>query len=236
MRRDAVHIPVDGEEVAAVHERPEEYEDTVVFCHGFGGDKDGSFEHRAELAVEAGFASVRFDFRGNNESSREFGDATLSTRIADLRAVLDWVGEPSCVYGTSFGGLVAMEAAVLTEQLCSLALRAPVTGIGDLEDVRSDIGEQGFFEIMPGKRVGQAFLDDLGQYDFSELRDLTVPTLFMHGETDEKVDWRSSRELFEALDCEKQYVRFPGQGHRFSDAEDDRAVRMACDWFRQTAH
>jgi dipeptidyl aminopeptidase/acylaminoacyl peptidase len=43
----------------------------------------------------------------------------------------------------------------------------------------------------------------------------------------------SSRRFYDALSCERDYVVFEGEGHRFSDAADDRAVRTGLSWFRE---
>lgn len=226
---------VDGEEIAAViHEPEDEPTHAVVFAHGFGSDKAGSYVQRAELAAEEGFRAVRFDFRGNNESSREFAEADLSSRIADLRRVIDAVEDLKVgVYGSSFGGLVAIHAAVRDDRIDGLALRAPVTYMAVLDDIRSTIEDEGSYEQLPGKRVDERFLEDLDAYSTEDIiADIDVPTLVMQGEDDESVPMASSRRFYEALTCEKDYVVFEGEGHRFSDAADDRAVRTGLSWFR----
>lgn len=228
-----------GEHVAAVFETPEGGADTtIVFSHGFGSDKAGSYERRAEIAVEEGLASVRFDFRGNNESSRDFEEASLSTRIEDLRRVLDAVDTDRVgVYGSSFGGLVTVHTAAQDDRIDVIALRAPVTYLSELGDMRAEIAETGRYTQLPGKHVGPDFIEDVDSYDTAAIvGDIAVPTLIMHGEDDDVVDPDSSRRFFEALTCEKQYVLFPDEGHRFSDAEDGRAVRMACAWLRDMGH
>ncbi|MDY6770476.1 MAG: alpha/beta fold hydrolase [Candidatus Nanohaloarchaea archaeon] len=234
MRTEERCLGIDGEEVAAVVHRPDAApERAVVFAHGFGSDKAGSYERRATMAAEEGFLAIRFDFRGNNESSREFHEATLSTRIADLRRVVDEVEDLAVgVYGSSFGGLVALHAAARDERIDALALRAPVTFLSVLDDIRSTIEEDGRYEQLPGKWVDDRFLDDLDGYSTEAIvEDIAVPTLIMHGGEDDVVDPGSSRRFFDALSCEKEYVMFDGEGHRFGDAADDEAVRRALSWF-----
>jgi pimeloyl-ACP methyl ester carboxylesterase len=226
---------IDGEEIAAViHEPAEEPEHAVVFAHGFGSDKEGSYVRRAEIAAEEGFRAVRFDFRGNNESSRGFDEADLSSRIADLRRVIDAVEDLKVgVYGSSFGGLVAIHAAARDDRIDGLALRAPVTYLSVLDDIRATIEAEGSYEQLPGKRVDRRFLEDIDTYSSEAIiENVTVPTLIMHGEDDDVVSMASSRRFYDALSCEKDYVVFEGEGHRFSDAADDRAVRTGLSWFR----
>lgn len=225
-------LDIGDERIAVVFHEPEgEAKGTVVFCHGFGSDKEGSYVRRAEMAVEAGFRAVRFDFRGNNESSREFVDANLTTRIEDLRRVLDEVEGGVGVYGSSFGGLVAILAAERDDRIDALALRAPVTSLG-FEKFREEVGDDGYYEQLPGKRVDERFLEDVDMYSMEGVAGrLTQPTLVMHGVGDGVVPMADSRRFFEQLECEKEYVRFENEGHRFSAEADGRAVRTALEWF-----
>jgi len=220
--------------VAAVFHEPDEgYDGTVVFCHGFGSDKAGSYERRAEQAVENGFRAVRFDFRGNNESSLDFDEANLTTRIADLQRVLDELDGAIGVYGSSFGGLVALHTAARDGRIDALALRAPVTFLSVLDDIREAIEEDGFYEQLPGKQVDERFLTDLATYSTEEIiDDITVPTLFLHGTEDDAVPIASSERFFGELSCRSRFITFEGEGHRFSDEADRQAVDAACGWFR----
>ncbi|WP_126665104.1 alpha/beta hydrolase family protein [Haloterrigena salifodinae] len=117
----------DGETIAAVHHEASG-DDWIVFCHGFLSDKSGSYERRCQRAVENGYNAVRFDFRGCGDSDGRFVEQTLSDKLADLRAVLEYVAPPSVVlFGSSFGGKVAFHAAVDDKRVAAVATRAPVT-------------------------------------------------------------------------------------------------------------
>ncbi|MFB6205443.1 MAG: alpha/beta hydrolase family protein [Haloglomus sp.] len=107
-------VPVtEGESVVAVHHPRPGSDRWFVCCHGFVSDKSGSYEGRCARAVAEGYHAVRFDFRGCGESDGDFVDTTLSSRIADLRAVLEHFDPESVVlFGSSFGGKTALHAAV----------------------------------------------------------------------------------------------------------------------------
>lgn len=96
----------------------------VLLLHGFTGDRDelgiegvgeGVFRRTARLLAEAGYASLRIDFRGSGESVEgfDFSQTTFDSQIADARAALDWLAEddrlrgPLYVIGWGQGGLVA---------------------------------------------------------------------------------------------------------------------------------
>ncbi len=233
---DKRFLDIDSDRIAAVFHRPDEQpRGTVIFCHGFATDKEGRTGRRCEQAVELGFQAVRFDFRGNNESSREFQDATLSTRVEDLQRVLDEVEETGVgVYGSSFGGLVALHTAAKDDRIDGLALRAPVTYLNVMDDIRGAIQENGVYEHIPGKKVGEQFLNDLDTYSTDAIiENITVPTLLLQGTDDEAVPMTSTKRFYQQLGCEKDYFEFTGQGHRFDDEADTNAVDTALDWFQQ---
>jgi uncharacterized protein len=114
----------------------------VLLLHGFTGSRhemaiagtsEYVFSRTARLLAEAGFASLRIDFRGSGESEGLWVDTTYSGQSADAVAAIDWLsacpdidhGQIS-VLGWSQGGLVACHAARSRPQVKSLILWAPV--------------------------------------------------------------------------------------------------------------
>ena len=224
--------------VSAVEHIPEnEAEGTVVFCHGFGSDKEGSYERRCDFMAENDFRAVRFDFRGNNESALDFEEADLSTRIEDLQRVLSEVADgKTMVYGSSFGGLVALHTAVLTEMVDFLALRAPVTYMEALDDIRDTIEDEGVYQHIPGKKIGKEFVRDLENYSTEKIiEELETPVLIMHGNEDSVVPIELSKKFFRRINCRKKFKEFGGQGHRFDEEADFQALNSAKEWFEEVS-
>lgn len=99
----------------------------VVLFHGFTGSRDelavantddGVFSRTARLLAEAGYASLRIDFRGSGESDGAFMDTTFEGQVADgLAAVALMTADPRvkgrdlAIIGWSQGGLVATAVA-----------------------------------------------------------------------------------------------------------------------------
>ncbi|MEX0285788.1 MAG: alpha/beta hydrolase family protein [Paracoccaceae bacterium] len=101
----------------------------VLLLHGFTGARNelatdhvsaGVFAHSAQKLGEAGFASLRIDFRGSGESTADlsFADTTFEGQIADAAAAVDYLagldsvdGQDIHVIGWSQGGLVAASLA-----------------------------------------------------------------------------------------------------------------------------
>jgi pimeloyl-ACP methyl ester carboxylesterase len=90
-----------------------------VLCHGFGGSCRGAGHPELAKALEqAGYAVLRFDFRGCGRSEGKCGDVIVDEEIADLRHAIDFLQtQPSVdparigVIGASLGGSVAIEVA-----------------------------------------------------------------------------------------------------------------------------
>ena len=91
----------------------------LVLCHGFGGSCRGAGHPELAQALEqAGYAVMRFDFRGCGQSEGRRGDVIVDEEIADLRHAIDFLQtQPRVdaarigVIGASLGGSVAIEVA-----------------------------------------------------------------------------------------------------------------------------
>ena len=123
---ETVTIPTPGGDVIGTLARPDGGPAPVVLLlHGFTGARDelptehvpeGVFGRTAARLKDAGYASLRIDFRGSGESLADltFADTTFEGQIADGLAALDYLagldtvaGDDIFVIGWSQGGLVA---------------------------------------------------------------------------------------------------------------------------------
>ena len=213
-------VSVDGDDVVAVHHEAEADHDTddwIFFSHGFVSDKGGSYVGRCERAAAEGYDAVRFDHRGCGESDLSFGEQNLSTRVADMRAVLEHFDPSSCVlFGSSFGGKVVFHVAVEDSRVKSVGTRAPVTYTEPFERYRSTGAEAGF------GGVADDFFDDLSSYDFTEVEEgLEAPVVVFHGRDDATVSLEDSLEATGALETDVTLHAYVDEGHGFSrDAEE----------------
>jgi len=215
-------ISVSGETVVAVHHEADS-EQWFICCHGFRSDKSGSYEDRCERAVAEGYNAVRFDFRGCGDSSRSFDEQTLSTRIADLAAVIEYFEPASYVlFGSSFGGKVAMHYesgdSDRDGRCHAIAVRAPVTDNRALENYRTT-GDGETDDGIPD--VSPSFFDDLDQYPF-EACALDVPIAIFHGRADESVPVGDSIDAAAQLDTDLLFQCYTNEGHLFSRGAESR--------------
>ncbi|MDJ1009363.1 MAG: alpha/beta fold hydrolase [Paracoccaceae bacterium] len=139
-----IRIDTPGGAVAATLETPEGGPAPVVLMlHGFGSTRDeltipsaeeGVFVRAARVLAEAGYASLRVDFRGSGESDGAWEDTTFSGQIADALAAIEMLeasdavdGSRLAILGWSQGALVGAHAAAASEAVDGLVLLSPVT-------------------------------------------------------------------------------------------------------------
>lgn len=141
-----VSFSVGGLKVAGTLEIPDAQtgpSPVVLLLHGFTGTRDelpvkdtedGVYQRVARQLADAGYASLRIDFRGSGDSGGNWEDTTFSGQIADAVAAIDWLKDNESVDGTkisvlgwSQGGLVATHAVASRPEVKSTILWAPVT-------------------------------------------------------------------------------------------------------------
>jgi len=116
----------------------------VLLLHGFTGSRDelgipgtdeGVFSRTARLLAEAGYASLRIDFRGSGESTANFTyeSTTFAGQLADALAAVDYLSKSDkvknddiYVIGWSQGGLIASGVAGSGAPVDAVALWAAV--------------------------------------------------------------------------------------------------------------
>lgn len=132
MHEDYRFLDLNGEHVFAGYHRPDEAPSrAVVMCHPMGEEKLWAHRVFVSLARElaaAGFAVLRFDFRGEGDSSREFDESDLETRIEDTHLAIETVRawNPSVtnitLLGLRMGALVAAVTATRRYDVSRLVL------------------------------------------------------------------------------------------------------------------
>lgn len=90
----------------------------IVFCHGFGGVKEGTPPGLSTRLAEHGYTVLTFDYRGFGASEGPRGRLVPTEQVEDAVHALALLSQRSGIdanrigiYGTSFGGGVALMAA-----------------------------------------------------------------------------------------------------------------------------
>lgn len=221
-----------GKEVATVYHEADSNK-WIFFCHGFGSDKEGSYTSRCERAAKEGYNAVRFDFRGNGESDGEFIEQTLSSKIKDLKTVINhFKPENYVLFGSSFGGKVVLES---TEELDPEALigRAPVTYNSIMDKYRAVVEEKGSFTHHEGATIDKRFYNDLDQYSFDQTAEkLDLPILIVHGEDDSTVHFENSQKAQKSIETDVLLQKLKEEKHLFSDDAEDKMLELMFNWLK----
>lgn len=196
--------PVPG--LAVAERRVEDPEGTIVCAHG-GLDRGGSF---ARLARRTDlFDFVTYDRRGY-QGSRELHPLTFDAHVEDLLAIARREHErgPVILFGHSYGGVIALGAAVEDAMIAQLAIvyETPLPWIVPRKSSRAPLSDdpraeaERFFRRMVSKGAwerlsereresrladGTALLSDLTSLQHGAPYDLTrlaVPTTYVYGD------------------------------------------------------
>jgi len=216
----------------------------VVMSHGLESSKDGSkWLALAPQLYDAGFASLRFSYRGCGEgdekSEGEFEDTTLTGRMSDYRAAIDFLQKTRIdttrlgVIGSSFGGTVILTAR--DERIKAMVILAtpahfPSPGKEELKHVK----DKGYFEFESGRRLRLGFFEDVRQYNiYDEIKKIHRPLLIIHGSHDEIVPVEHASALYSHANEPKRLEIIDGANHVFDKPEHrDTVIRLSLEWFK----
>jgi pimeloyl-ACP methyl ester carboxylesterase len=110
----------------------------ILFVHGTMAD------HRSWLRfsehIKDHFTVYAMDRRGR-VSSGDASDYDLMREVEDVVAVLERIGEPALLFGHSFGGLICLETALVTDRISRLILYEPKI-LEETTTVSEDVLEQ----------------------------------------------------------------------------------------------
>lgn len=135
MTEEYRYLDIQGERVfAAFHNPTEPCTKAVVMCYPLGEEK--LWAHRVFVSLgralsSAGVAVLRFDYRGEGDSDRDFEQTDLETRVADACLTIDALCETHptvsevTLLGLRFGTCVAAATAT-RRQVARLILCDPV--------------------------------------------------------------------------------------------------------------
>jgi alpha/beta superfamily hydrolase len=166
----------------------------AIVCHPhplFGGTMHNKVVFRIARAFQnAGFAVLRFNFRGAGGSEGEHDDDGLGEQ-ADLRAAIDFInqrypGAEVWLAGFSFGSTVMLRAAACDDRVRALvAAGVPVS-----------------------------------KYDFSRISRCNKPKLFVQGSLDQFGPAQDLERFFATLDEPKEMQFIEGADHFFEGGLD----------------
>jgi pimeloyl-ACP methyl ester carboxylesterase len=246
---EKILLDVCGERLAMVITRPASGDTdrvAVLARGGPGGVKEGPADLYVDLAghlAGKGIATVRFDFLGAGESSGRYRDMTITRQVAELDAVLSYVGDalrPSALalVGESYGATIVLKMVRRVRCDCVVLLWPAIwlldeTFASYVTAEKMERAERDGYVVEEGEEVGLPFLREVvATGDVSDgLRGLGVPALFVHGDSDQEVPHRQSIRGAELVAGTERVVAVPGGDHCLeSPAEREIVYREAVNW------
>lgn len=219
----------------------------VIMLHGGpGGNKRGPadiFLRLANSAIGLNLASLRFDFRGSGESEGDPVEATLSTQVEDMSASMEWARSYGytriCVIGESLGATVALLGYSPEIEVLVLLWPAIYLMQTDLKEYLTperlaEFKEHGF--IRDGDAiVGRKFVEECKATEVEAyLRRVVSPTLLMHGDADQSVNYEQSHRAYALIPEPKELVIVPGGGHGLREPhEQDKVEATVTHWLQR---
>ena len=193
---------------------PTRFEEIIIACHGFGGDKESSaIELLAKDANEKNIGVIAFDFPAHGESEVEGDLFTLDNCISDLETVEEYVREnyknvkKIDIFATSYGAYITLLKIIRNgDNYNKIILRAPAIEMGNIfkdyllkEDINKFL-ERGF-AILGFERnikISKEFYLSLEKNKIIELYNKKKEMLIIQGNEDNVAPLKDTIEFVNA--------------------------------------
>lgn len=237
---DSVIILSEGKKMYANFCLPTKNAPCVVMSHGLESSKDGDkWLVLSPMLCDAGIASLRFSYRGCGEgadkSEGNFEDTTLTGRIADFKAAINFALKRGIdkgrlgVIGSSFGGMVAIAAK--DERIKAMVLLATPYSIPIPKKLR--LGS--YIDLGSGNRLKASFFNDLKKHNLGDdIKNIHCPLLIIQGSQDEVVPVEDAYNLCANANEPKRLEIIDGGNHMFDAPEHlERVISLSMGWFKR---
>ena len=152
----------------------------IVFCHGFGGVKEGTPVGLCDRLALEGYTALSFDYRGFGGSEGPRGHLVPHEQVQDAIHAVEFLSrdfglhpDRLGIYGTSFGGGIALMACAQLPQIKSAFVTVPVVS-GD-HWLRSVCRYYEYLDIKQRAHAAVAQKAHTGQMPLVDRFDLVPP-------------------------------------------------------------
>jgi dipeptidyl aminopeptidase/acylaminoacyl peptidase len=233
MKVEKVYFKSEGKRISGILHLPEKINPScVIASHGLLSSKDSEkYIALGEQISREGMSMLRFDFRGIGESEGGEEDNTVSKKIADLSAAIDFIrsypslGNQIGLLGSSLGGFLSLMKASMDKKIGAVVIWATPLHMDDLGSKKQEED----YPLPP-----EAFFEDLPKHRLLPLLPKVSNCLVIHGEKDELVPLDQALGIFYNLGVPKEIHVIGGADHRLTDpAHRQRAIELSVDWFKK---
>jgi dipeptidyl aminopeptidase/acylaminoacyl peptidase len=233
MKVEKVSFKSEGKRISGILHLPEKINPScVIASHGLLSSKDSEkYIALGEQISREGISMLRFDFRGIGESEGGEEDNTVSKKIADLSATIDFIRSyPGLenrigLIGSSLGGFLSLIKASEDKEIRTIVIWATPLHLDDLGTKKQEED----YPLPP-----EAFFEDLPKHRLVPLLHKVSNCLVIHGEEDELVPLDQALGIFYNLSVPKEIHVIGGADHRLTDpAHRQRAIELSVDWFKK---
>ncbi len=259
MERKVYFYSPDGVRLCGILTTPSAKTDRcVILCHGLGEGKNewGGFHRRlSDTLVGAGFATFRFDFRGNGESGGKSIDICTTGEAEDITSAILFIKKAGYrrlgIVGTSFAcGPVLLVAPKYQGLVRSVVLEYALVDYNSIlkpkfawpkkafgKQSMQMLKEKGYFKIYGERdsfKLGQKFMDDVRRLKpWKEMRKLWIPILYIHGDKDDKVPYADSVK-YSKLGKNSRLETIKGSVHGPEGKDAPKVKRIIANFFENT--
>ena len=206
----------------------------VIMPHGGPYDirDDGTYDVEVQFFANRGYAVLQPEYRGSGgygEAYDKKGEGQWGRAMQDdLDDGMDWLAKQGtidpkrvCIIGGSYGGYAAMWGAIRNPERYRCA--ASFAGVSDLK--RQIKYSNGFFRSQRYKDDWRKTVQGDDKFDLATVSPLfaadklQVPLLLFHGDDDQRVPYKQSKLMAEALTKAGkpfEFITLKGEGHGFS--------------------
>jgi len=221
---------------------------TIILVHGFGADKNdyGLLLGLSKKLSKEDFLVFRFDFSGCGESEGNYSETSLTKLKEDFQIIFDFVKKQEEVdknkigiYAHSMGTGVIL--AFKPKEIKVLVLGGAHFDIYELisKHFKKGFNPKGISKLSRSNssitKIKPSFWKDLKQ-NWSNLKnnikDIDIPTLFLHGTKDSIIPKEQSKELYKLKKGEKELIFIKGGEHGFEPYR-EKAYKLIINWFKK---
>ena len=244
--RDLSFIGSQGHRLAGVLQAPpQRAKGSILLAHCFTCSKDlHTLTRLTRGLVDAGYATLRFDFTGLGESGGDFAETSVSANVSDLTraaaALIDEGFGPCGLIGHSLGGAASLLAAARLKTVRTVATIGAPSTVGHVTHLFADqldrLQSEGRAPVTIGGRsfdLQQDFVDDLTNHDVvAAVAGLDRPYCTAHARDDDIVGFDNAERLHAAAAEPRRLLALDQGGHLFTDrTASAQLVEGLIDWF-----